>query len=146
MHHALFFFFFTFVCKSVLDILCASCEEKINFFFFLLQMSFVALFGGGGGSVRPLGTGPEGMETKGGNWTYPGATVCPVIIPHLSWLCFPHFGSWLFSDAPEGWIQGSRMEITHSLPGLFRDPRLGSGEAAHLPERMLAAEQWHMEK
>lgn len=29
-----FFFFFTFVCKNVLDILCASCEEKkINFFF-----------------------------------------------------------------------------------------------------------------
>lgn len=77
----------------------------------------------------------------------PGATVCPVIILHLS----PGSASlilvsWLFSDAPEGWIQRNRMEITHSPPGLFRDPRPGSGEASHLPERMPAVEQWHVEK
>lgn len=77
MHHALFFFF-TFVCKNVLDILCASCEEKkINFFFSLLQMSFVALFGDGGGSARVWGTGPEGVERKGGNGTYPGSHCLP---------------------------------------------------------------------
>lgn len=125
------FFFFTFVCKNVLDILCASCEENNKLFFFLLQVSFVALFGGG------EGTGAEGVERKGGNGRH-----VRVIIPHLSWLCFPHF--W-FSDAPEGWCREQDADQSFSSWFLQR-PQTGPGEAVHLPERMPAVEQWHTER
>lgn len=43
-----------------------------------------------------------------------------VIIPHLSWLCFPHF--W-FSAAPEGWMQrtGCRSVILHLVSSVTPD-------------------------
>lgn len=92
-------------------------------------MSFVALLEVGKEQVL------KGWKEKEGMGQIPGATACPV----LSFPIYPGsasllFGSWLFSDAPEGWIHRNGMEITHSPPDPLRDPRLCSGEAAHLPE------------
>lgn len=57
----------------------------------------------------------KGWKEKEGMGSIPGATACPELsLPIYPGSASLIFGSWLFSGAPEGWIQRSRMEISHS--------------------------------